>query len=69
MIWHDKNGDEKIAESDDDKATILQNFFSSVYTVESDNDFDTLPSRMNVQVDRTTFTVTEDDIYKKSSFS
>ena len=40
--------------------------FSSVYTVESDNDFDTLPSRMDVQVDRTTFTVTEeDDISKK----
>ena len=64
MKWHDKNGDEKIAESGDDKATILQNF-SSVYTVESDNDFDTLPSRMDVQVDCTTFTVTEDDIYKK----
>ena len=42
-----------------------QNFFSSVYTVESDNDFDTLPSRMDVQVDGTTFTVTEDDISKK----
>ena len=65
LKWHDKNGDEKIAESDDVKATILQNFFSSVYTVESDNDFDTLPSRMDVHVDRTTFTVTEDDIYKK----
>ena len=66
LQWHDKNGEEKIAESDDDKATILQNFFSSVYTVEPDpNDFDTLPSRMAVQVDRTTFTVTEDDIYKK----
>ena len=36
-----------------------------MYTVKSDNDFDTLPSRMDVQVDRTTFTVTEDDIYKK----
>ena len=36
-----------------------------MYTVESDNDFDTLPSRMDVQVDRTTFTVTEDDIFKK----
>ena len=42
-----------------------ETFFSSVYTVESDNDFDTLPSRMDVQVDCTTFTVTEDDIYKK----
>ena len=36
-----------------------------MYTVESDNDFDTLPSMMDVQVDRTTFTVTEDDISKK----
>jgi len=35
-----------------------------LYTVESD-DFDTLPSRMDVQVDRTIFTVTEDDISKK----
>ena len=64
LKWHDKNVDEKIAESDDVKATI-QNFFSSVYTVESDNDFDTLPSMMDVHVDRTTVTVTEDDIYKK----
>jgi len=61
---HDTNGDEKVAESDCDKATILQNFVSLLYTVESD-DFDTLPSRMDVQVDRTTFTVTEDDISKK----
>jgi len=52
-------------ESDGDEATILQNFFSSVYTVESDNDFNILPSRMDVQVDRTTFAVTEDDISKK----
>jgi len=36
-----------------------------VYTVESDNNFDTLPSRMDVQVNRTTFTVNEDDIFKK----
>ena len=36
-----------------------------MYSVESDNDFDTLPSRMDVQVDRTTFTVTEDDVSKK----
>ena len=64
MKWHDTNGDEKVAESDCDKATILQNFVSLLYTVESD-DFDTLPSRMDVQVDRTTFTVTEDDISKK----
>ena len=61
MKWHDTNGDE----SDGDEATILQNFFSSVYTVESDNDFIILPSRMDVQVDRTTFAVTEDDISKK----
>jgi len=37
-----------------DKATIFKNLFSSVY-VESDNDFDTLPYRMDMQVDRTTF--------------
>ena len=65
MKWHDTNGDEKVAESAGDKTTILQNCFSSVYTVESDNDFDTLPSRMDVQVYRTTLTVTEDDISKK----
>jgi len=65
LKWHDTNGDEKAAESDGDEATIPQNFFSSVYTVESDNDFDTLPSKMDVQVDRTTFTITEDDISKK----
>ena len=32
LKWHDKNGDEKIAESNDGKATILQNFFSSAYS-------------------------------------
>jgi len=36
LKWHDTNGDE----SDGDKA-ILQNFFSSLYNVESDNDVDT----------------------------
>jgi len=47
LKWLDTNGDEKVAESDGDKVTIVQNFFSSVYTVESDNDFDTLSSRMD----------------------
>jgi len=44
---HNKTADEKIAESDDDKATILQNFFLSVYTVEFDNDFDTLSKQVS----------------------
>ena len=37
---------EKLAQDDRDKAMALQEFFSSVYTREPDNDFDKLPRRV-----------------------
>ena len=38
-IWQDDSGKEHTAESDNEKATALQEFFASVYTVETDHEF------------------------------
>ena len=45
--WQDARGNVRIAETDSDKATALEEFFSSVYTIEDDREFDDLPSRLN----------------------
>ena len=39
LRWFDSNGCEKRADNDRDKANTLQEFFSSVYTIEPDNVF------------------------------
>ena len=39
----------KLAQNDRDKAVALQEFFSSVFTREPDNDFEKLPCRVNDQ--------------------
>jgi len=49
LRWLDTNGIEKLAQDDRDKAMALQEFFSSVYTREPDNDFDKLRRRVNDQ--------------------
>ena len=46
MILKDESGDDKIAVTDDEKAAALEEFFSSVYTVEDDKDFEPLPGRI-----------------------
>ena len=52
LRWQDTNGIEKLAQDDRDKEMALQEFFSSVYTREPDNDFDKLPRRVNDQFKR-----------------
>jgi len=39
LRWFDSNRCEKWADNDRDKANALQEFFSSVYTIEPDNGF------------------------------
>ena len=43
----DSNGKQITAESDSDEAAALQGFFSSLYIVEPDGDFDTLDNLSN----------------------
>jgi len=46
LKWKDGFGNEKVAETDTEKAASLEDFFTSVYTVETDNDFEPLQSRI-----------------------
>jgi len=43
LKWKDSHGNEKIVETDTEKAVALEEFFTSVYTVETDDDFNPLP--------------------------
>jgi len=47
LHWMDSNGKQITAESDSDEAAALQGFFSSLYIVEPDGDFDTLDNLSN----------------------
>jgi len=49
LKWQDKVGDQKIPETNADKVVTLQNFVFIVYTAESDSDFDSLPTRVDVK--------------------
>ena len=46
LKWKDSRGNEKVAETDTEKAAALEEFFTSMYTVENDDDFEPLPSRI-----------------------
>ena len=46
LKWKDGLGNKKVTETDTEKAAALEDFFTSVYTVETDNDFEPLPSRI-----------------------
>ena len=46
LKWKDSLGNEKVAETDTEKAAALEEFFTSVYTVENDDEFEPLPSRI-----------------------
>ena len=45
LKWVDQTGTTKIANSDSDKANALEDFFSSVFTVEGDDEFIELEKR------------------------
>jgi len=62
----DSNGKQVTAESDSDKAAALQGFFSSVYTVEPDGDFDTLDNLSNnIHTKMSEVVITKDNVYRK----
>jgi len=66
LKWLNSDGNENLAETDTDKAAVLQQYFSSVYTVEPHGEFDSLSDR--IQDDyriMNTLTITEEDIYDK----
>jgi len=65
LKWNDKQGNAKIAESDEDKANALE-FFSSVYTVEKDGDCAALPDR-NIKDSMQEFTININAILEKLS--
>jgi len=67
LKWVDSDGNENLAETDNDKAAALQQYFSSVYTVEPVGEFDILSDRI-IDGHRIMNTLTaEEDIYNKLS--
>ena len=68
LKWVDSDGNENQAETDSDKAAALQQYFSSVYTVEPVGEFDILSDRtIDGHRIMNTLTITEEDIYNKLS--
>ena len=59
LQWYDINGNGKHAQTDDEKATALLDFFSTVYTTDNDNDFDSTNTRINDII------ISVNDIYDK----
>ena len=68
LKWVDSDGNENLVEKDTDKASALQQYFSSVYTVEPHGDFDSLSDRISDdQTVMNTLIITEEDFYHKLS--
>ena len=66
LKWIDSNGSEKLAEKDDEKASALQEFFSNVYTVEKDVNFNNLPPMLADSCSQMSrLVLTKDDVDKK----
>jgi len=66
LKWIDSNGSEELAEKDDKKASALQEFFSIVYTVEKDVNFNNLPPMLADSCSQMSRLVsTKDDVDKK----
>ena len=67
LKWHNSVGNKMLAQDDKEKAVALQEFFSTVYTVEMDDTPQTLPIRIDENI--TTyydFVLTQEDIYTLS---
>jgi len=66
LHWTDSSGMENVAVNDSDKAAALQGFFSSVYAVEPDGKFDSLPDMNNkILTQMTEFSISEGSVYNK----
>ena len=69
LKWKDFHGNDKVAETDTEKAIALEEFFTSVYTAESDDDFEHLPSRIqdrHIHIIMHDLEFTVDDIVDKT---
>jgi len=66
LKWCDINGNDNHPQTDDEKATALLNFLSSVYTTDNDNDFDSTNTRINDSGKKSTdLIISVNDIYDK----
>jgi len=64
--WIYSNGFKKLAEKDDEKASALQEFFSTVYMVEKDVNFNSLPPMLDDSCSQMSrLVLTKDDVDKK----
>jgi len=66
LKWCDINGNGKQAQTDDEKATTLLDFFSTVYATDNDNDFNSINTRINDSGKKSTdLIISVNDIYDK----
>ena len=64
LKWCNRNDNDKQAQTDDQKGTVLLDFFSSVYTIDSDNDFDNINTRIYDSGNKSTdLIISASDIY------
>ena len=54
LKWCNRNGNDKQAQTDGVKTTALLDFFSSVYMIDNDNDFDNINTRIYDSGDKST---------------
>jgi len=66
LKWQNSHGREMSAETDSDKATALQDFFSSVYTTETNIAFERLSNRLDDNTKKhSDFVLTQEDILNR----
>ena len=66
LKWYNKNGNDKQAQTDDEKASALLDFFSFVYTTDNDNEFDSTNTRIYDSGKKSTdLIISVNDIYNK----
>ena len=64
LKWQNSNGSEMLAQDDKEKAQALQEFFSSVYTTETDDVSERLLNRIDDNITKSIdFVLTQEDIY------
>ena len=65
LKWQDDSGKEHTAESDSEKATALQEFFASVYKVETNHEFHVLPPSGTIHKIMGVPVITKDSVEEK----
>ena len=68
LKWCNRNGTVQQAQTDGEKASALLEFFSSVYTIDNDNNFDIINTRIYDSGNKSTdLIISASDIYNKLS--